>query len=112
LGEVLDATCGLRPTVAIISACHSGVFLDDAAPNRIILTAARADRTSFGCGAAFDYTYYDSCLFDHWPHSRNFIDLYNAVVLCVEDKERQMNVTPSEPQASFGTAVAALPLPR
>jgi hypothetical protein len=112
LGELLDATCGLRPTVAIISACHSGVFLDDAAPNRIILTAARADRTSFGCGAAFDYTYYDSCLLDHWPQSRNFIDLYNAVVLCVEDKERQMNVTPSEPQASFGTAIAALPLPQ
>jgi len=112
LGNLLDATCGQRPTVAIISACHSGVFLDDAAPNRIILTAARADRTSFGCGAAFDYTYYDSCLLDHWPQSRTFVDLYNAVVLCVEDKERQMNVTPSQPQAWFGTAVATLPLPR
>jgi hypothetical protein len=112
LGEILDSTCGQRPTVAIISACYSGVFLDDAAPNRIILTAARADRTSFGCGAAFDYTYYDSCLLDHWPLARNFVELYAGVVACVREKERVLGVVPSEPQASFGTAVADLPLPR
>lgn len=111
LGQMLDATCGQRPTVAIISACHSGIFLDDAAPNRIILTAARADRTSFGCGAGFEFTYYDSCLLDDWPRSHDFNELYDAVTLCVREKERQMNVTPSEPQASFGAAVASLALP-
>ena len=109
---MLDATCGQRPTVAIISACHSGIFLDDAAPNRIILTAARADRTSFGCGAGFEFTYYDSCLLDDWPRSHDFRALYDAVTLCVQDKERQMDVMPSEPQASFGNAVTSLPLPR
>ncbi|HEX9446340.1 MAG TPA: C13 family peptidase [Dongiaceae bacterium] len=111
LGDLLDATCGQRPTVAIISACHSGVFLDDEAANRIILTAARADRTSFGCGASFDYTYFDSCLLDQWPRSHSFVGLYDAVGLCVREKERQLGLVSSEPQASFGPAVRNLALP-
>lgn len=112
LGDLLDSSCGARPTIAIISACFSGIFLDLAAPNRIILTAARSDRTSFGCGAEFDYTYYDSCLLDQWPRAADFHLLYAAVVGCVREKERKMNVLPSEPQASFGSQVSALPIPR
>lgn len=112
LGDMLDNSCGTRPTVAIISACYSGIFLDDAAPNRIILTAARSDRTSFGCGADFDYTYYDSCLLDAWPHAANFHLLYETIVRCVREKERKLGVTPSEPQASFGDEVSNLPIPR
>ncbi|HVJ33710.1 MAG TPA: C13 family peptidase [Terriglobia bacterium] len=111
LGTLLDDSCGSRSTVAIVSACFSGIFLDLAAPNRIILTAARADRTSFGCGAEFTYTYYDSCLLDQWPHAPNFQLLYDAVVGCVREKERKLGITPSEPQAAFGAQVANLPLP-
>ena len=42
LGSALDAGCGKRPTVVIVSACHSGVFLTPAMrqPNRVVLTAA------------------------------------------------------------------------
>ena len=112
LEELLDASCGARPTVAIISACFSGIFLDLAAPNRIILTAARSDRTSFGCGAEFDYTYYDSCLLDQWPQAPDFHFLYAGVVSCVREKERNLGIVPSEPQAYFGAQISALPLPR
>src|SRR5580704_1048169 len=44
LGSALDAGCGRRPTVVIVSACHSGVFLTPAMrqPNRVVLTAAAA----------------------------------------------------------------------
>lgn len=111
LGEMLDVSCGQRPTVAIISACHSGIFLDDAEPNRIILTAARTDRASFGCGASFDYTYFDSCLLDQWPRSRTFAGLYDGVLTCVQSKEHELDLRPSEPQAAFGAAVGNLPLP-
>ena len=49
LANMLDRTCGKRPTVVIISACFSGVFLPAlASSNRMVLTAARPDRTSFG----------------------------------------------------------------
>ena len=46
LGNALDAGCGSRPTVVIVSACHSGIFLTPAMrqPNRVVLTAAAADR--------------------------------------------------------------------
>jgi hypothetical protein len=112
LNDLLNATCGQRPTVAIISACHSGTFLDDAAPNRIILTAARKSRSSFGCEAAPDYTYYDSCLFDQWAVSATFGDLHAAITRCVATKEVEMGQWPSEPQAYFGAAIGNLPLPK
>ena len=45
--------------MALISACYSGVFVDPVgAPNRIILTAAREDRTSFGCSDDADFTHF------------------------------------------------------
>jgi hypothetical protein len=51
LGAMIDRTCGARPTVVVISACFSGVFIPDLAkPNRMILTAAPPARPSFGGG--------------------------------------------------------------
>ena len=46
LASALDAGCGTRPTVVVVSACHSGVFMTPAMrrPNRIVITAAAADR--------------------------------------------------------------------
>src|SRR5262245_4544854 len=42
LADAVDAGCGQRPTVVIVSACHSGIFLNDSMrrPNRIVLSAA------------------------------------------------------------------------
>jgi len=62
--QALTEGCGSAPTVVVVSACHSGTFINDQTrrPNRIIMTAAAVDRTSFGCGADDDYTYYDQCL--------------------------------------------------
>ena len=51
---LIQSACGDRPTVVILSACFSGIFIPAlAAPNRMVLTAARPDRTSFGCGQSF-----------------------------------------------------------
>lgn len=113
LGRILDEGCGSAPTVAIISGCYSGIFIGAVteAPNRIILTAARDDRTSFGCGAEFEFTYFDDCLFQAWPKSKTWAALYRATATCVQGKERDINETPSEPQAFFGDQVANLALP-
>lgn len=114
LGRLLDAHCGARPTVAIISACYSGIFLDDTveAPNRIILTAARSDRPSFGCGEGNDYTYYDACMLESWQKVHSFRQLYERTARCVRNKEAALKVRPSEPQAYFGPAIGDVPLPR
>src|SRR5262249_49714091 len=46
-----------HPMIIVISACYSGSFIRDLrGPRRIILTAARADRSSFGCGAGNRHT--------------------------------------------------------
>src|SRR3990167_4374856 len=48
LATMLDQTCGKRPTVVVISACFSGVFVPALAqPHRMVLTAARPGRTAF-----------------------------------------------------------------
>ncbi len=113
-GRMLDEGCGSVPTVAIVSGCYSGIFIGRVteAPNRIILTAARDDRTSFGCGAEEQFTYFDDCLFQSWPKSPTFAALYRATSACVHQKERETQSSPpSEPQAYFGEQVANLALP-
>ena len=60
----------------IISACFSGVFVPAlAGPNRMVLTAARPDRSSFGCGEADKYPYFDQCVLESMPHAADFAAL-------------------------------------
>ncbi len=65
------------------------------------MTAARADRTSFGCGEADKYTFFDDCFLRAIPHAEDFAGLGGQVQTCVAVRERQMNASPpSEPQVS------------
>jgi len=114
LNRILDSSCGERPTVVLISACYSGVFVGPAMQkkNRIILTAARQDRTSFGCSAENEYTYWDSCLIDSLPKSDSWKSLYGMIQQCVETKESRLTYKPSLPQAYFGEQVSDLKIPR
>jgi len=112
LRTILSNTCADRPTVVIISACFSGVFVKPLeAPNRMILTAARPDRTSFGCGATNRYPYFDECVLSAWPGTTDFPGLGRAVQACVAAREKKEHMTPpSEPQLWLGPSVAnALP---
>ncbi|MDB5452677.1 MAG: hypothetical protein JWO33_1255 [Caulobacteraceae bacterium] len=113
LAAVIDDACGKRPTVAVISACFSGIFVPDLEwPNRLIMTAARPDRTSFGCGATDRYTYFDDCFLQSLKAAINLQDLSAKVPVCVAARERAERMSPpSEPQVSIGPQMrAALPL--
>ncbi len=114
LDWALAAGCGNAPTVAIISACYSGGFARPpmTRANRIVLTAARADRPSFGCGVDETYTFFDQCLLDSLDHGPRWRDVFVATRSCVEQREAREDETPSMPQGWFGAAVADLPLPR
>jgi hypothetical protein len=114
LDHALTAGCGDAPTVAIVSACYSGSFarLPMARANRIVLTAARADRPSFGCGAGDKYTFFDQCLLGSLDHGANWQDVFAATRSCVERREAREDEVPSMPQGWFGTGVADLALPR
>lgn len=97
--------CGTRPTVVIISTCYAGIFVDGlAAPNRMILTAARRDRSSFGCGAEETYPWFDGCVLESLPGSADFLALAAATRACVHRRETEQGLTPaSEPQLYVGS---------
>lgn len=110
LDQLLTRVCGPRPTVAIISACFSGVFVDGATrPNRMILTAARRDRSSFGCGEKNRYPYFDACILESLPKAGNFLDLADRSKACVARMEAETGMTPpSEPQVGLGAQARTL----
>jgi hypothetical protein len=110
LADALSRDCSAVPTVAIVSGCYSGAFAAGAMarPNRIVLTAARADRPSFGCAVERRYTFFDECLIGALPLAQNWRAAAKATDRCVRKTERDMDERPSEPQAFFGHAVAGL----
>jgi hypothetical protein len=101
------AWCGDRPTVVVISACYSGVFVDGlAGPNRMIMTAARRDRSSFGCSEEATYPYFDGCLIQALPGAADFAALAQATRACVARREADEGLSPaSEPQVWIGPAM-------
>jgi hypothetical protein len=112
MAAIVDGACGERPTVVIVSACFSGVFVpvlkgDD----RMIVTAARADRSSFGCTQDARYPYFDTCVVQNLPDAGSFPKLADRVKACVAKREADTGATPpSEPQVFIGrNAVDRLP---
>ena len=104
LAALIDDACPARPAIVVVSACFSGVFVrplqkDD----RMILTAARSDRTSFGCSEDDKYPYFDDCFLSSAPTAHDFAALGRAVQACVAKRERDTGSEPaSEPQLWIG----------
>jgi hypothetical protein len=110
LAGALSQGCGAAPTVAIVSGCYTGAFAAGAMarPNRIVLTAARADRPSFGCAVGRTYSVFDGCLLDALPRFATWRGVFGGTKGCVAGIERRLGERPSEPQAYFGAAVAEI----
>lgn len=109
LDGMISNTCGERPTVVVISACYSGVFVRPlAASNRMILTAARPDRASFGCGGTSRYPYFDACFLATIGEVQDFRALAIRTKSCVARMERQAQMSPpSDPQIFLGSRIAS-----
>ena len=110
LAQALSRGCATVPTVVVVSACYSGSFAAGkmAKPNRIVLTAARNDRPSFGCQVHRLYNFFDECLLGALPKSATWRAVANACRECVRRMERALGERPSEPQAYFGAIVGNL----
>jgi hypothetical protein len=107
LSAMVDQACGQRPTVVILSACYSGVFLPSVSDaNRLVMTAARPDRSSFGCTESDKYPYFDACILSSFPQVGDFAALGEAARVCVHDRETAEHLQPaSEPQMTSGAAI-------
>jgi hypothetical protein len=110
LARALSRGCAAVPTVVIVSACYSGSFAGGkmAKPNRVVLTAARGDRPSFGCQPHRTYNFFDECLLGALPQAANWRSAFDGTDRCVRRMEHALGARPSEPQAYFGGAVASL----
>lgn len=118
LDKLLQLGCGDAPTLVVASGCYSGGFAAGrmARDNRVVLTAARPDRASFGCGAGFELTVFDDCLLQGIATGGTVAALRERVRDCVRAEEARLRVSPpSEPAAHLGAAVRDLslaPMPR
>lgn len=112
LDAALSQGCGRAPTFVVVSACYSGGFAQPpmARPNRVILTAARADRSSFGCGAQFSLTVFDRCVITAMMVGQGGAPgVARSARDCVAAEEARQNMRPaSEPQAYIGAEAVAL----
>jgi Peptidase C13 family len=109
IAGLADRTCGDRPTIMILSACHAGVFVQPLeAANRMVMSAARSDRSSFGCGTTDKYPYFGQCMISSLGSARNFIALTGEVKSCVSRMEQAEHFPPSEPQLAIGQSIEPL----
>jgi hypothetical protein len=108
LAAAVTRACGARPTAIVLSACFSGGSLPALrGPDRFILTAARRDRSSFGCSESDKYPYFDACILETLPTVDDFIALGRAARGCVAAKETAGHLSPaSEPQMAVGAAIS------
>src|SRR5690606_9904831 len=74
LAGPIDAS-GVGSRVVVVSACFSGGFLPALRrPDAVVITAARKDRSSFGCGAASHVTWFGQAwLVEALNHQDDFI---------------------------------------
>ena len=64
LKDMLDRA-GIARRVIVVSACHSGSFIPAlAGPTSLVIAAARADRSSFGCEDRRRWTYFGDAYFN------------------------------------------------
>jgi hypothetical protein len=99
---------GIRNRLLILSACYSGVFVPAlASETTALFTAASADRTSFGCAADRDWTFFGDAMINH--ALRQPVPLAKAgedARALIAQWEKQGDVTPSQPQISIGSGVS------
>jgi hypothetical protein len=101
LALLLDQT-GVRHKVVIISACHSGVFIPLASPRTLVITAAHAANSSFGCDDTRKMTYFgDSLINKGIPETDTLPAAFGAARVTVgrlemRDCSRRARLTPAQ----------------
>ncbi|HZP67190.1 MAG TPA: C13 family peptidase [Rudaea sp.] len=99
LADVFAST-HLRYKVIVISACYSGGFIDALKDGRtMIVTAARADRASFGCSADSDITDFGRAFFvEGLNHNDSFQAAFAEASRTIEARETRDDEEHSYPQ--------------
>ncbi|MBS0431884.1 MAG: peptidase C13 [Proteobacteria bacterium] len=98
-----------RYRVVVVNACYSGGFIPPLRGNgTMVITAARSDRSSFGCGEQSQLTWFGHAfLVDALNRTANFRDAFGLARQQVAAWEKRDDYQPSDPQISAGEGIAA-----
>ena len=98
---------GIKWRIIIISACYSGGFIEPlAGPSTLMITAASADRNSFGCGHDGKYTYFGDAYFEKGlKQTKSFVKAFDYASKIIFAKEEEEGFKNSEPQISVGAEI-------
>ncbi len=91
---------GDRHKVVVISACYSGGFIPPLKDDKtLVMTAARADRVSFGCSEENDFTYFGRALFaEAFNETDDLTRAFELAKAKVAEREQAEEFEASEPQ--------------
>jgi hypothetical protein len=86
--------------VVVVSACFSGGFIPQLKDDKtLVMTAARSDRTSFGCSDEADFTYFGRALFAEALSATDDLErAFEQAKASVAKREQEDDFEPSEPQ--------------
>lgn len=95
--------------VVVVNACYSGGFIPSLkGPGTMIITAARSDRSSFGCGEQSQLTWFGHAfLVDALNKTDDFRRAFALARGEVAQWEKRDRYEPSDPQISVGSGIAA-----
>ena len=95
---------GIRNRLVILSACFSGVFVPRLqSDTTAIVTAASADRSSFGCVADNDWTFFGDAMINHALRKPQPLRAaFTEASALITSWETQFPVQPSQPQVQIG----------
>ena len=109
LADALKTTPPIRWKVIVVNACYSGGFIDALRDDStLVMTSARADRTSFGCGAESDITYFGRAfLVDALNKTTSLHEAFDLAKQSVLTWETADHEEHSEPQIATAPAIEA-----
>lgn len=103
---------GIRHRVIAISACYSGGWVGPlAGDSTLVMTAADAENTSYGCGASSELTFFGRALFDEQLRkTHSFERAFAAAVPVIHQRENEAGKQDgfSNPQISVGARLRPL----
>jgi hypothetical protein len=106
LRKALDAA-GIRWRVIVVSACYSGKFVPALqSPDTIVLTAAAADRTSFGCSDQRDVTWFGEAFYrDALPRALSLTEAFDTARQVIARREKADGLDASRPASHVGAEI-------
>ena len=100
---------GIRHRIVSVSACYSGSWIEPlAGEHTLVMTAADADHTSYGCGRKSPLTYFGRAMFDEQLRQTGLFEASHAEARrLIEQREKDAGKTDgfSNPQIRVGAGM-------